>query len=577
MPQSAEERQLEEETRRVLQAIEEQRTRGGDAKPLTPQNPPPAGQQSGQASGQQPNQQAGQPSGQQSGQASGQQPNQQAGQPSGQAEQKLPTAGAAKPQSPLGDGAAAATPPSEPKPAPSPDANPGSSRPMGTPAANTPPPNNTGMPPPSSSTAQQPRAVPPGEDRPSPAAARPREDKANAAGSHVAGSDAAEPTAAAKKDGPPAGMAGAQPAGGAAASSDPKGAQNASPQTDGGRNAAAQLTPEQRRELEQAVRDLASGDPARQQAARQKLDQTLGQANRQAIEQELARRQAERDQLLKDLQSPDPQTRAAAQKLLQQLQQEAADASSKNPAGQPPALDPAERKTLAEAARDLLSPDPAKRRQAEQTLDKRLGRQQREQLQQQLDKLAREMAADGKSSDPQRQQQFERQLQQELDNRLTERQQSGRGLTRGPIDLDKYLPSGGAPAEPPLPEMEADPRHRARTAELQLEQFERHRNDPELLQRLGWTQEDYDRFLEAQRRRLIQLQQQALSAEDLPRPLRPQGPLPPPGIQVGGASKVEGRGTTDRPTVIGGAPLPPPGFEQAGERFFEELRRRQKK
>jgi hypothetical protein len=389
------------------------------------------------------------------------------------------------------------------------------------------------------------------------------------------------------------------------------------------------LTADQRRELEQAVEDLASGDPQKQQAARDKLDKALGQQARQAIEKELQQRQAEWEQLQKDLNSTDPARRAAAEKRLEELHRQAQqhqkngqtgrkedptaqgsatdptqkDVERKNgdttantkrptePAGTKqsndttaankptPKLSPDELKALAEKARDLTSPDATKRQQAEQALDEKLGRPAREKLQKQLQQLQQSQAAD----DPLKQQQLAKELQQQLEELARQQERSDTpppqpGISRGQIDLDKYLPRGGAAADPPPEEMDADPRHQARSAALQLQEFERNRSNEELLRRLGWTPEDYERFLEAQRQYVEQLQRQAQAYEERRPKITPSVPNGSPTIRAGGAGKVESRpGTASGIGGVGGAPVAPPGFEQAGERFFEELRKRQKK
>jgi hypothetical protein len=75
-----------------------------------------------------------------------------------------------------------------------------------------------------------------------------------------------------------------------------------------------------------------------------------------------------------------------------------------------------------------------------------------------------------------------------------------------------------------------------------------------------------------------QLQRQAQAYEERQPKTPPANPSGAPTIRAGGAGKVESRpGTSSGIGGVGGAPVAPPGFEQAGERFFEELRKRQKK
>ena len=593
MPKTPEQRRLEEQAQRVREELkrqkqewERQRTEGGTAKPS----------------------------------------------PSA-AEQPRPEAGQPKPQPPS-SGMPDASAPDVSQPKPSPDDTgqpPAESRPLSQSQAQGDPQKGSS-------------AVPPGEERPAPApqaqetASAPRETKPGQSPS----TDKSPKEPAAQKSGPDLPKTG-MPSSGQLAnkeptppdklprsgandmnpsspmSSQPKSQETSSPVP--GAQAAEKkgetpaqpkgsgLTAEQRRELERAVEDLASDDPQKQQAARDKLDKALGQQARQAIEKELQQRQAEWEQLQKDLASADPQRRAAAEKRLEELRREAQQHSKDGQAARPkdsaakgsqtepgqvdqknpanaagankftPKLSPEELKALAEKARDLTSPDAKRRQQAEQALDEKLGRPAREQLQKQLQELQKNQPAD----DPQHPPQLQKELQQRLEELARQQEQthpSGEqpGISRGRIDLDKYLPRGGATADPPAAELEADPRHQARAAALQLEEFERHRSNEELLRRLGWTPEEYERFLEAQRQYVEQLQRQAQAYEERQPKTPPSNPAGAPTIRAGGAGKVESRpGTGNGIGGVGSAPIAPPGFEQAGERFFEELRKRQKK
>jgi hypothetical protein len=365
--------------------------------------------------------------------------------------------------------------------------------------------------------------------------------------------------------------------------------------------------------LERAVEDLASGDPQRQQAAREKLDSVLGQSTRQAIEKELQQQQAEWEQLQKDLDSPDPTRRAAAHKRLDELHREAerhgsnttrpqkdnnlqgsgkdgpetnrgsADSSAmppkqgSGPQRTAPKLTPEELKALAEKAQDLISPDEQKRRQAEQALDEKLGQALRQQLQEQLKQQQAQSPKSDRPADSARQKELQQRLE-ELARQQNESSPQGTDpvWSRGRIDLDKYLPRSSVQSDSPLPEMDADPRHRARSAAMQLQEFERHRSNEDLLRRLGWTAEDYERFLEAQRQYVEQLQREAQSYEQRSPPSSTASGGP--SIRAGGAAKVLHRpGATAGSGTVGGTAVAPPGFENASERFFEELRKRQKK
>ena len=117
--------------------------------------------------------------------------------------------------------------------------------------------------------------------------------------------------------------------------------------------------------------------------------------------------------------------------------------------------------------------------------------------------------------------------------------------------------------------MEDDPRNRAKSAQLQLEEFEKHRNDRDLLDRLKWTEDDYEKFLKGQRERVEQMEKEAKDFEKTQLD-RPKPPVGDPSIKFGGGGKIEGRepgakieGSGARTVVA------PPGFGDAREKFLQ--------
>ena len=121
----------------------------------------------------------------------------------------------------------------------------------------------------------------------------------------------------------------------------------------------------QREELAKAANDLANGTPEQKQAARQKLDDMVGKPNREQAEHEA-------EQIKNDLKSENNETREQAEQKVKdaakQLQKQAGEKSASD---------------AAQAARDLSSPDAKTREQAKQTLDKTVGQENREKLEQQ--------------------------------------------------------------------------------------------------------------------------------------------------------------------------------------------------
>ena len=139
------------------------------------------------------------------------------------------------------------------------------------------------------------------------------------------------------------------------------------------RTANREPSKEEMQRAAEAMKDLNSTDPDKKAAAEQQMDRAVGKENREKIQQGL-----------KDSQSPDPAKRAAAE---QQLQDAAKDIARKS--GQPqPSKEEIEK--LRQQAKDLNSDDPAKRAAAEKDFDKALGKNAREQLQQEMKNAASE-------------------------------------------------------------------------------------------------------------------------------------------------------------------------------------------
>ncbi len=126
-----------------------------------------------------------------------------------------------------------------------------------------------------------------------------------------------------------------------------------------------------------------------------------------------------------------------------------------------------------------------------------------------------------------------------------------------------------SPPETPKSALEDDPRNRAKAAELQLENFEKNRYNRDLQDRLGWKPEEYERFLEAQRKRVEQLQKEAETFDpQAKKPVVP--PSGPATINGNSGQKVETRNNGTKGNANGtGAVTAPPGFEDA-KKLFEK-------
>lgn len=320
------------------------------------------------------------------------------------------------------------------------------------------------------------------------------------------------------------------------------------------------------KDVADAVKDLTNPDPAKQKAAQDKLDKLAGQDARKQIED-----------IAKGLESNDPNERAAAQKKLDDLKRKADEFAKNNPtpkdtepkngepkggtdAKQPPdpkgtAQDPKQPKgkeltkqemdDLVKKAGDLASKDDAKRQAAEKEFDDKFGKDARQQLQDAMNDPAKA---------------------EELKKKLDEMAKQGASGTPEP-DGNRTPKSPGTPTTKVNPAMEDDPRNRAKSAQLQLIDFEKNQFNKDLHDKLGWTQEEYDRFLEGYRKQVESLQKQADDAAKADTIPAPKGT---PGLNVGGGGKVDARPTAGTGTGgRTGTTFAPPGLSDAQKKFQE--------
>jgi hypothetical protein len=279
-----------------------------------------------------------------------------------------------------------------------------------------------------------------------------------------------------------------------------------------------------KQEIENAVNDLNNPDPDKKRAAQEKLDKLVGEKNRK-----------EAEQLMQDLKSDDKDKREAAQKKLDELRKQL---EGKKDDGPPKGKEPTkeEIEELVKKAQDLNSPDEAKRKEAEKFLDEKIGEEARKKLQEEMKKK------DMMPPDPDR-------LKREMEEW---NQGPGRGTAnKGP--------------------MESDPKNRAKTAQLQLDEFKKDENRDRIKKQKDWTDAEYDKFIKDMERYVEQLKK----AADKPAPAPAPTPKDPkdPVFNPGTAGKVDGpRGTGD--AGVGGPTVAPPGFEDLRKRFNDALKKK---
>lgn len=306
-----------------------------------------------------------------------------------------------------------------------------------------------------------------------------------------------------------------------------------------------------------AAKDLATGDEAKKNAARDKLDKSVGKDARQQAEQEAK-------DIEKDLKSDDPQKRDAAQKKLDELAKKAENqademnkknraAQAKKEPGKGEGKEPTkeEIEAMQKKAEDLVSNDKDKRAAAEKDLDQQIGEQNRKDLQKAME--------DAKSGDPQRQDQAKK--------KLDEMVKKAHGAN-GPLEGERNPPKGTASDELPLPKKhEDDPKNRLKSAELQLRKFKEVKDDPELLNRAGFKNpEEFDRFLKGQEEMVERLRTQVAEADRNPPPETPAGPVGPV-KDAGEARKLDKANAKESGAGVAGPAFAPPGFSKAQQDF----------
>ena len=306
-------------------------------------------------------------------------------------------------------------------------------------------------------------------------------------------------------------------------------------------------------DVARAMKDLNDPDPKTREAAKQKLDEKLGKGAGDRAEE-----------INKGLNSKDEKEQAAARRKLDEMKKQAAETAKNgtdpkgtngNDAKQPKSkeLTRDEVEDLKNKLDDLKSPDADKRKAAEEAFDKKFGEENRKKLQ------------DGMKDQPGDAMQQSEEAQRKLD-------EIAKNPGAGGYDADgNRTPTGAGRSNPEINDaMKDDPKNRAKSAELQLEQFEKNRFNKDLQERLGMSQDDYDRFLGDFRKEVDRLKQDATEPE--------KADVPPPTTtptNVGSGGKVEARpNATTGPAGATGAAFAAPGFADALKKFQEDAAKR---
>lgn len=285
------------------------------------------------------------------------------------------------------------------------------------------------------------------------------------------------------------------------------------------------------KDLEKAVKDANSGNPMDRKNAEEQLNKLSPEDRKKA------------EEIAKGLDSKDPKEQAAAKQQLEEMKKDAEAQAKKNPDAKKPELTPKDIDDLKAKSQDLNSPDQQKRVAAERAFDEKIGKEEREKLQQKLEDAAG--APEAKAE-----------LAKE---RLEQLAKKGRGS-----ELPQGDPNPNPPGPAPDPKLEAakeDVQNRLKTAELQLELFEKNRYDKAIQDAKGWTQKEVDDLINGKRKEVDDLKVQL---QDLEQGKQPSGPAT---TNAGEARKLDSRNGSEGPTGRGGEAKTPPGYNKAQDAF----------
>lgn len=359
------------------------------------------------------------------------------------------------------------------------------------------------------------------------------------------------------------------------------------------------------RDVEQAMKDLQSPDKDKRDAAKQKLDEQFGKGAGEKAEQ-----------LQNDLKSGDTAKREAAKKELDAMAKKAGEMAKNNPPKKDGAADGGKKvdpKEVEKALDDVAGDDPMKKAEAKKKLDDMLGkgaadkaekaaekmksedlakqaeaRKERDDLLNQAEKMAKgdnPMPKDkGKepskedldrlaknlqnleSKDDAKRKQAEQELDQQIGEQARKDIQDAMKDPKRAEELKKKLEElrhgGGDPSVPVNDAMKEDARNRAKSAQLQLIEFEKNKDNKDLLKELNMSPEEYQAFVERFRKQTEQLKKEA---DDLDK-ADPKKPVPIT-ENVSGGGKIESKGGASGAGTAAGPTIAAPGYADALREF----------
>lgn len=190
------------------------------------------------------------------------------------------------------------------------------------------------------------------------------------------------------------------------------------------------MSEQEKKDLAKAGEGMKSGNPMDKGSAEQKVDDALGQKERDAAT-------AKAEQAKQDLKTGSDAQKADAAKQLETMAQGNGERPSK------PGMSEQEKKDLAKAAQDLGSDDPEKRAAAEKAIDEKIGSDARKQAQKDADQLKKDLQSDDAKT--------REAAQQKLQQMANEMKKQGAGQPSADPAGQKASnekPTGGKPPSP---------------------------------------------------------------------------------------------------------------------------------
>ena len=296
-------------------------------------------------------------------------------------------------------------------------------------------------------------------------------------------------------------------------------------------NAGQKPSKQKMDEMKEAAKNLHSDDPKEQQAAKDKLDKEIGPENRKKLEEQTK--------------GTNPNDSEQEKKTEQELAKMSNDKQNSGGAeGQQPDM-----AKLQEKMKDLTSNNDAEREAAEQAFDKAMGPEEREKMQ--------DLMRDLQSDDKQMQQSAQQKVEEMMDQ------------------LEKMNPNGRGNGGPEEKVLEADPKNRLKAAQLQLEKFEKNKENEALRNKLDYSKEEYEQFLEGMRKRVESLENEVAIAAEPEEPKRNRDA--PTTIKVGSAGQRETRDGGIEINGGTGVGVAPKGYSEAKQKFAAEIAKQRRK